>query len=415
MHLYGDDTIPSIRRSRRLSKQEPKNYYEGSQETTQYQRSTELPVIVGPSQSPTSTELAQSHLPELSSPYSLSEQPRVSHSRRRPKGNPPRPPNAFMLFRSDFWAKEKQKEFPIERDHRDISRIAGHCWNNLGDVERARYKKLAAQRKELHTLEFPGYRYVPSNRRDRAVKRKATRKGAEEEEERCRKLASFVMEGLSHADLREAMKATEKKPDRAVAIHIPSPGPSRPHRRRSRIVAARHAISPTSKEVKVEKQESPVSELFDIAIESSEDTLPIEEGFERNPPVVKKEDEDLNLEVYSHLRPPGYDVVDSQFGVKQPAGSLAPDTCLWYNLDEANPIGDIQSFSDNALDLDFAVDFTNPFGHSNESLFTSHFTPTPDQLLGAYRGTSSAFTTTVDLSSSGNYDSEMSQYFHFDF
>ncbi|PFH54730.1 hypothetical protein AMATHDRAFT_106412, partial [Amanita thiersii Skay4041] len=72
-----------------------------------------------------------------------------------------RPPNAFMLFRSDFWAKEKLKTEPIERDHRDISRIAALCWNNLDDEIRAIYQKKAEERKQIHRLQYPEYKYSP--------------------------------------------------------------------------------------------------------------------------------------------------------------------------------------------------------------------------------------------------------------
>jgi len=129
------------------------------------------------------------------------------------KARPPRPPNAFILFRSDLWAREKQKEVPIKRPLQDFSRIAGHCWNELDSEEKAKYQKLADHTKHLHALQYPGYRYAPISRR-RTVKKKVS-KGNQEEEERCRKLASLVMEGVSHADMRAAMKGLEKSTIRA--------------------------------------------------------------------------------------------------------------------------------------------------------------------------------------------------------
>ncbi|KII94425.1 hypothetical protein PLICRDRAFT_60514, partial [Plicaturopsis crispa FD-325 SS-3] len=72
----------------------------------------------------------------------------------------PRPPNAFMLYRSDFWAKQKVTT-TVERDHRHISRIAGHCWNNLSDAERAPYKRRAEAEKVRHAREHPEYKYTP--------------------------------------------------------------------------------------------------------------------------------------------------------------------------------------------------------------------------------------------------------------
>ncbi|KAM6498358.1 High mobility group box domain containing protein, partial [Amanita muscaria] len=81
--------------------------------------------------------------------------------RSRQKGCVTRPPNAFMLFRSDFWAKEKLKDEPIERDHRDISRIAAICWNELDEEIKAVYRKKAEEQKKLHRLQHPEYRFSP--------------------------------------------------------------------------------------------------------------------------------------------------------------------------------------------------------------------------------------------------------------
>ena len=144
------------------------------------------------------------------------------------EARPPRPPNAFILFRSDLWAREKQKEVPIGRSHQDFSRIAGHCWSELDSEEKARYQKLADHKKHLHALQYPGYRYTPITRRRRALKKKVS-KGNHEEEERCRKLASLVMEGVSHADMRVAMKGLEKSTTSRSQSTIPNSLTFTPH------------------------------------------------------------------------------------------------------------------------------------------------------------------------------------------
>lgn len=119
------------------------------------------------------------------------------------------------MFRSEFWAREKQKDHPIERNHRNISRIVSHCWNGLGDEEKARYQALAEERKQLHLLEHPNYKYAPANRSIKTAKKKSnkeSKKGDEEEKERCKKLAALVMDGLSSGDIQEVMKDTKKRP-----------------------------------------------------------------------------------------------------------------------------------------------------------------------------------------------------------
>ena len=100
---------------------------------------------------------------------------RSSHSRKRDPGHIPRPPNAFMLFRSDFWAKEKNK-LTVERDHRMISRIAGLEWNKLSEAQRAPYRNMAELAKERHAQVYPNYKYTPVFRKERSSSR--SRKGA---------------------------------------------------------------------------------------------------------------------------------------------------------------------------------------------------------------------------------------------
>lgn len=255
-----------------------------------------------PSQTPDIANVSASL--DVSSPLSSLESPPqislpqarlVSHSRRQQKDHVSRPPNAFMLFRSDFWAKEKQKEFPVERNHRDISRIAGHCWNNLDDRERARYQKLADQRKQVHTLENPGYRYAPTFRRERAVKR-TSKKGGVEEEERCKKLASLMMDGVSQADLKEAMKDTKKGPKRGASTRQASPSSSLGRRHNSRVsgqlalVGMQNFIQDTKSE-EVESLPSPAQVGDNSVTRSTEDFVPTEEIPELDLLSVKKEEE----------------------------------------------------------------------------------------------------------------------------
>lgn len=94
-----------------------------------------------------------------------------SQCRRRKgkNGNAPRPPNAFMLFRSDFW-KFNKGTIP-ERDHRQISRIAAHCWNALEDPRRVPYQDQARKLKDEHAQLYPQHKYNLS------AKEKAENKG----------------------------------------------------------------------------------------------------------------------------------------------------------------------------------------------------------------------------------------------
>ena len=82
-----------------------------------------------------------------------------SQCRRRKgkNGNAPRPPNAFMLFRSDFW--RFNKGIIPERDHRQISRIAADCWNVLAEPRRLPYQTQARKLKDEHAQLYPQHKY----------------------------------------------------------------------------------------------------------------------------------------------------------------------------------------------------------------------------------------------------------------
>ncbi|KAH9912613.1 high mobility group box domain-containing protein, partial [Epithele typhae] len=72
----------------------------------------------------------------------------------------PRPPNAFMLYRSHLL---KTGKIPKEFEHRqqNISRVAGECWNMLSMDEKAVWHAEARNALELHKLRHPDYKFAP--------------------------------------------------------------------------------------------------------------------------------------------------------------------------------------------------------------------------------------------------------------
>ncbi|KAL1701924.1 hypothetical protein EV121DRAFT_262590 [Schizophyllum commune] len=76
-------------------------------------------------------------------------------------GHVPRPPNAFMLFRSDFVKKGKVPSH-IESNHGSLSKIAGALWRALPDEERQYWYRKADEEKDIHQQEHPEYEFRPS-------------------------------------------------------------------------------------------------------------------------------------------------------------------------------------------------------------------------------------------------------------
>ncbi|KAJ6515951.1 hypothetical protein C8R45DRAFT_224788 [Mycena sanguinolenta] len=75
----------------------------------------------------------------------------------------PRPPNAFILYRSDMLKKGKIPD-NVERRQQNLSRVAGECWNLLSPAEKRIWQERAEERAELHRLEYPEYHFKPSPR-----------------------------------------------------------------------------------------------------------------------------------------------------------------------------------------------------------------------------------------------------------
>ena len=86
------------------------------------------------------------------------------------KKHVPRPPNAFMLFRSMVINKEIPK---IENRQQNVSRIAGEIWNVLDDDIKKAWHDKAEEYQREHREKYPDYKFAPS--------RKAQPKPKEEE------------------------------------------------------------------------------------------------------------------------------------------------------------------------------------------------------------------------------------------
>jgi hypothetical protein len=129
-----------------------------------------------------------------------------SQCRRRKgkNGNAPRPPNAFMLFRSDFW--KFNKETIPERDHRQISRIAAHCWNSLEEPRRVPYQDQARKLKDEHAQLYPQHKY------NLTAKERAMKKAKKEETDNdklCGAIATRVAQDVRDSKSQKVSGSSE--------------------------------------------------------------------------------------------------------------------------------------------------------------------------------------------------------------
>ncbi|KAF9535773.1 hypothetical protein CPB83DRAFT_33149 [Crepidotus variabilis] len=172
---------------------------------------------VGSSSSTHFTDLSATSAP---SPSSTPATKSTSGS-RKPQGYVRRPRNAFMIFRSEFWAGEKIDR-TVEHDHRHISRIIAHYWNRMSDDEKQVWRVRAEEEKIEHMKKNPGYRFKPTTKIKKPLKRRVKRNG-EDDMERCRRVADLLRAGKEGEDLTEAVKAIEMEPTPSYQPRVSPP------------------------------------------------------------------------------------------------------------------------------------------------------------------------------------------------
>ncbi|KAI9329424.1 hypothetical protein BDR26DRAFT_872562 [Obelidium mucronatum] len=75
----------------------------------------------------------------------------------------PRPPNAFILYRSDNQPKLVQSFVGQGKSSRDFSALIGLMWKEATPAVKDHYQALAAERMKDHREKFPGYKYRPAH------------------------------------------------------------------------------------------------------------------------------------------------------------------------------------------------------------------------------------------------------------
>ncbi|KAJ3574651.1 hypothetical protein NP233_g1631 [Leucocoprinus birnbaumii] len=84
----------------------------------------------------------------------------------------PRPPNAWIIYRSD---KVHQLP-PLEpgqprRAQADVSKMISGMWANESDETRQEYERRAEEAKAAHALKYPGYRFKPMKKEEKRAQR----------------------------------------------------------------------------------------------------------------------------------------------------------------------------------------------------------------------------------------------------
>ncbi|KAG5719798.1 Repressor ROX1 [Termitomyces sp. T112] len=82
------------------------------------------------------------------------------HGKRRDASYIPRPPNAFILFRSSF-IREQNVTGKVEGNHSNLSKIIGKYWKALPKSEHDAWEAKAVEAQLEHRRRFPDWRFSP--------------------------------------------------------------------------------------------------------------------------------------------------------------------------------------------------------------------------------------------------------------
>ncbi|KAJ2928468.1 hypothetical protein H1R20_g8639, partial [Candolleomyces eurysporus] len=135
--------------------------------------------------------------------------PRKSvHGRKKPENHIPRPPNAFILFRSAF-IRSQHVSTGVETNHSTLSKIIGLTWQNLPNEERQIWHRKAKLAEEQHRIKFPQYAFKPLHSKTKGGKRRVREVGPKDQK-RCAKIAELLVQGKKGQELDDAIKEFDK-------------------------------------------------------------------------------------------------------------------------------------------------------------------------------------------------------------
>lgn len=108
----------------------------------------------------------RSHNPSKASTPGLAQEPTSTKTGKRKKtserktGEPKRPMNAFLLFKRDFSANDREKAHGLTglTAHQDQMKRASHAWNAMEAADKAKYKVVAEELKRKYDEEVKAFR-----------------------------------------------------------------------------------------------------------------------------------------------------------------------------------------------------------------------------------------------------------------
>ncbi|KAG2074620.1 hypothetical protein BDR04DRAFT_1092809 [Suillus decipiens] len=158
---------------------------------------------------------------------------RPTHSKKRPDDHIPRPPNAFILFRSSF-IKNQHVSTGVETNHSTLSKIIGLTWQNMPHDERQIWHAKAKKALEDHRRKWPQYAFRPSHTKAKGGSEKRKVREVEPKDmKRCAKIAELLVEGKKGQELEDAIQEFDRTHVPEVVTRFEAPITARTYRRSS--------------------------------------------------------------------------------------------------------------------------------------------------------------------------------------
>ena len=158
---------------------------------------------------------------------------RAAHAKKKPENHIPRPPNAFILFRSSF-IRNQHVSSEVETNHSTLSKIIGLTWQNLPHEEREVWHAKAKAALEEHKRKFPQYAFRPLHTKGKGpTEKRKVREVEPKDLKRCEKIAQLLIEGKKGADLDAAIQEFDRNHVPEVVTRFEAPITARHYRRSS--------------------------------------------------------------------------------------------------------------------------------------------------------------------------------------
>ncbi|KAG8217025.1 hypothetical protein J3R82DRAFT_7341 [Butyriboletus roseoflavus] len=158
---------------------------------------------------------------------------RPTHSKKRGEDHIPRPPNAFILFRSSF-IKSQHVSTEVETNHSTLSKIIGLTWQNMPPDERQVWHEKARKALEEHRKKWPQYAFRPSHAKGKGgTEKRRVREVEPKDMKRCAKIAELLVEGKKGAELDAAIQEFDRTHVPEIVTRFETPITAGSYRRSS--------------------------------------------------------------------------------------------------------------------------------------------------------------------------------------